>query len=237
MELVLAIVAVVVVFFIGYIVGAKQMSKEQYEGSLGSYTPGEVNWSPPTSSFNSEVPVEWLASGDKERALHIAGIKEASWEKQKEWEAERKVKVEEKSALSDKQLMEYIEAKNEEILVKAGIKQYDRNKGVDDLTKKIQSIVTTDDIDEVQRVKLKAAAARKEYERERQERIKIDFDALNFSRISNEARKQITEIVKQDLENKIKEIEKNTPEIEEVIETPKQKNKRSENKNRKSTSH
>jgi len=46
-------------------------------------------------------------------------------------------------------------------------------------------------------------------------KIKIDFEALNFSRISNEARKQITEIVKQDLENKIKEIEKNTPEINE----------------------
>ena len=50
---------------------------------------------------------------------------------------------------------------------------------------------------------------------ERQNQIKIDFEALNFSRISNEARKQITEIVKQDLENKIKEIEKNTPEINE----------------------
>jgi hypothetical protein len=58
-------------------------------------------------------------------------------------------------------------------------------------------------------------AARKESDREREQRIKIDFDALNFSRISNEARKQITEIVKQDLENKIKQIEKNTPEINE----------------------
>jgi hypothetical protein len=58
-------------------------------------------------------------------------------------------------------------------------------------------------------------AARKENDREREQRVKIDFDALNFSRISNEARKQITEIVKQDLENKIKQIEENTPEIVE----------------------
>lgn len=235
MELVLAVFAVIVIFFIGYIVGAKQMSKEQYEGSFGSYTSGPVNWTPPTSSVE-EVPVELLMGGNIEKTLHIAGVKEASWETKKQWADERKAQVEEKYALSDKQLMEYIESKNEEILVKAGIKEYDRNKGVTDLTKKIQSIVKMDDIDEVQRVKLKAEAARKQAERDREDKLKIDFEALNFSRISNEARKQITEIVKLDLENKIKNIEKNTPEINDA---PKPKNKRSENKtqNRKSTPH
>jgi hypothetical protein len=58
-------------------------------------------------------------------------------------------------------------------------------------------------------------AARKESDREREQRIKIDFDALNFSRISNEARKQITEIVRKDIENKMKVVEENSPEINE----------------------
>jgi hypothetical protein len=75
--------------------------------------------------------------------------------------------------------------------------------------------ISIKEIDPIEELKMKTDAARKQHERERQERIKIDFDALNFSRISNEARKQITEIVKQDLENKIKQIEKNTPEINE----------------------
>jgi hypothetical protein len=223
MELVLAVFAVIVIFFIGYIVGAKQMSKMNYEGSLGNYTSGPVNWTPPTSSVE-EVPAELLMGGNIEKALHIAGVKEASWETQKQWADERKTQVEEKSALSDKQLMEYIEAKNEEILVKAGIKEYDRNKGVTDLTKKIQSIVKSDDIDEVELTKLRVRAARKQAERDREDKLKIDFEALNFSRISNEARKQITEIVKLDLEKKLLEASEVLPEIKE--EKPKRKTKK-----------
>jgi hypothetical protein len=95
-----------------------------------------------------------------------------------------------------------------DLQIKAGIIENTDKTGADI---KIQVKV----IDPIEELKLKTDAARKQHERERQERIKIDFDALNFSRISNEARKQITEIVKQDLENKIKEIEKNTPEINE----------------------
>lgn len=220
MELVLAVFAVIVIFFIGYMVGAKQMSKQQYTGQLGDFP----NWAPPTASVE-EVPAELLMGGNIEKALHIAGVKEASWETQKQWADERKAQVEEKSALSDKQLMEYIESKNEEILVKAGIKEYDRNKGVDDLTKKIQSIVTTDDIDEVQRVKLKAEAARKQAERDREDKLKIDFEALNFSRISNEARKQITEIVKKDIANKLESASNVLPEVKNEVKPKMNKTK------------
>lgn len=230
MELVLAFLAIIVIFFIGYMVGEYQMSKKQYTGQLGDFP----NWAPPTASVE-EVPVELLAGGDIERTLHIAGIKEASWEKQKEWADERKAQIEEKSALSDKQLMEYLESKNAEILVKAGIKQYDRNKGVTDLTKKIQSvgklpgeilladIATPKGYDPIKEEKMKRERARKEYERERENRIKIDFEALNFSRISNEARKQITEIVKNDIMNKLEGAAEVLPEVNNDIKKPKRK--------------
>ena len=239
MELVLTLLIVFLIsaiFGIGFLVGAKQKSKTQPDSI--TYTSGPDIWTPPTSSFDSEVPVEWLASGDKERALHIAGIKEASWEKQKEWQAERQAKQEEKSALSDKQLMEYIESKNAEILVKAGLKEYDRNKGVTDLTKKIQSvgklpgeillrdIATPKGYDPIYEEKLKRERARKEAERERENRIKIDFEELNFSRISNEARKQITEIVKNDIANKLEGASSVLPEVKEN-ETKKPKTKKS----------
>lgn len=221
MELVLAFLAIIVIFGIGYLVGAKQQSKQQYTGELGGV------------SGDTEVPEEFLMGGDKERALHIAGIKEASPEKQKEWRDERKAKYEEKSALSDKQLMEYIESKNTEILIKAGLKQYDKNKGVTDLTKKMQSvgklpgeillrdIATPKGYDPITEEKLKRERARKEYERERENRIKIDFEALNFSRISNEARKQITEIVKNDILNKLEGASNVLPEIKNEVEKPK----------------
>jgi hypothetical protein len=160
----------------------------------------------PTSSFNSEVPQEWLANGDKERALHIAGIKEATPAKITEWENERRAKVETKTELSMDGLLSKLN--KTDLQIKAGIIENTDKTGADI---KIQ----VKEIDPIEELKLKTDAARKQHERERQERIKIDFDALNFSRISNEARKQITEIVKQDLENKIKEIEKNTPEINE----------------------
>jgi len=226
MELVLALLIVFLIsaiFGIGFLVGAKQRSKTSQPDSI-TYTSGPDISNPPTSSFDSEVPVEWLASGDKERALHIAGIKEASWEKQKEWQAERQAKQEEKSALSDKQLMEYIEAKNAEILVKAGLKDYDKNKGVEDLSKilkkedkvkvSLADIATPKGYDPLKEEKMKREAARKQAQKDREEMEKIDFEALNFSRISNEARKQIAEIVKMDLENKLSAIAEVEPETE-----------------------
>ena len=244
MELALALLIVFLIsgiFGIGFLVGAKQRSKTSQPDSI-TYTSGPDISNPPTSSFDSEVPQEWLASGDKERALHIAGIKEASWEKQKEWQAERQAKQEEKSALSDKQLMEYIETKNAEILVKAGLKEYDRNKGVTDLTKKIQSvgklpgeillkdIATPKGYDPLKEEKMKREAARKQAQKDREEMEKIDFEALPMSRISNEARKQIAEIVRKDIADKLEEatnvlpkVKENEPKKTKVKKSPKVK--------------
>ena len=225
MELVLAFFTIIVIFFIGYMVGEYQMSKKQYTGELGGV------------SGDTEVPEEFLMGGDRERALHVAGIKEASPEKQKEWQAQRKAKYEEKSALSDKQLMEYLESKNAEILIKAGLKEYDRNKGAEDLSKilkkeddkvkiSLADIATPKGYDPIYEEKLKRERARKEAERERENRIKIDFEELNFSRISNEARKQITEIVKNDIANKLEGASSVLPEVKEN-ETKKPKTKKS----------
>ena len=226
MELIMALFVLIVIFIIGFLVGNKQLLKKQTneEDSI-TYTSGPDIWTPPTSSFNSEVPVEWLASGDKERALHIAGIKEASWEKQKEWQAERQAKQEEKSALSDKQLMEYIEAKNAEILVKAGLKDYDKNKGVEDLSKilkkedkvkvSLADIATPKGYDPLKEEKMKREAARKQAQKDREEMEKIDFEALPMSRISNEARKQIAEIVRKDIADKLEAATNVLPEVKE----------------------
>jgi hypothetical protein len=159
----------------------------------------------PTSSLN-EVPKELLMGGDIERTLHIAGIKEATPAKLQEWQDERFKRASVETELSMDSLLDKLN--KTDLQIKAGIIENTDKTGADI---KIQ----VKEIDPIEELKMKTDAARKQHERERQERIKIDFDALNFSRISNEARKQITEIVKQDLENKIKQIEKNTPEINE----------------------
>jgi hypothetical protein len=159
----------------------------------------------PTSSLN-EVPKELLMGGDIERTLHIAGIKEATPAKITEWENERRAKVETKTELSMDGLLSKLN--KTDLQIKAGIIENTDKTGADI---KIQ----VKEIDPITDNKKIMEAARKESDRETEQRIKIDFDALNFSRISNEARKQITEIVKQDLENKIRDIEKNTPEIVE----------------------
>ena len=214
MELVLALILLIVIFGIGYLVGAKQQSKQQYTGELGGV------------SGDTEVPEEFLMGGDRERALHVAGIKEASPEKQKEWQAQRKAKYEEKSALSDKQLMEYIEAKNAEILVKAGLKEYDKNKGVEDLSKilkkednkvkvSLADIATPKGYDPLKEEKMKREAARKQAQKDREEMEKIDFEALPMSRISNEARKQIAEIVRKDIADKLEAATNVLPEVKE----------------------
>jgi hypothetical protein len=204
-----------IVFSIGYIVGAKQGTKQlikKIKKDRGyydmEYTSSVYPIFGPTSSLD-EVPTEFLMGGNIDKALHIAGVKEASFEKQKEWADERKQKVETKTTLSMEDLLNSLN--KEDLQLKAGIKQHTPNEEAIKVASKLISIEKDDNplIEE----KLKIEARRKEYERERQNQIKIDFEALNFSRISNEARKQITEIVKQDIENTVKVIEQNTNEI------------------------
>jgi len=153
-----------------------------------------------------EVPAQLLMGGDIERTLHIAGVKEATPAKLQEWQDERFKRASVETELSMDSLLDKLN--KTDLQIKAGIIENTDKTGAD-------IKIEVKEIDPIEELKLKTDAARKQHERERQERIKIDFDALNFSRISNEARKQITEIVKQDLENKIKQIEKNTPEINE----------------------
>ena len=215
MELIITLIVLIIIWCIAFMVGNKQGTNQlinQIKKDGGyydmEYTSSVYPILEPTSSFNSEVPQEWLANGDKERALHIAGIKEATPAKITEWENERRAKVETKTELSMDGLLSKLN--KTDLQIKAGIIE-----NTDKTPAKSGYDYGLKVIDPIEELKLKTDAARKQHERERQERIKIDFDALNFSRISNEARKQITEIVKQDLENKIKEIEKNTPEINE----------------------
>jgi hypothetical protein len=222
MELVLILIVLIIVWCVAFMIGNKQgvnrtINQIKKDGGYYDmeYTSSAYPILDPTSSLN-EVPKELLMGGDIERTLHIAGVKEPTPAKLQEWQDERFKRASEhkyKFELSMDGLLSKLNP--DDLKLKAGIIPHDRNRGTIDLSNKIMSKVKADDIDETELTKLRVRAARKQHERERQERIKIDFDALNFSRISNEARKQITEIVKQDLENKIRDIEKNTPEIVE----------------------
>ena len=214
MELIITLIVLIIIWCIAFMVGNKQGTNQlinQIKKDGGyydmEYTSSVYPILDPTSSLN-EVPKELLMGGDIERTLHIAGIKEATPAKITEWENERRAKVETKTELSMDSLLSKLN--KTDLQIKAGIIE-----NTDKTPAKSGYDYGLKVIDPIEELKLKTDAARKQHERERQERIKIDFDALNFSRISNEARKQITEIVKQDLENKIRDIEKNTPEIVE----------------------
>ncbi len=204
MELVLTFFAIMVVFFIGYMVGAKQMSKAMLD------------------AIDNEFPIDQLL-GDKEKALHIAGIKEASPKQIAEWQNDKRVIEETKTELSMEDLLSKFNP--DDLKLKAGITPHDRNKGVEDLSNKMQSIVKSDDIDETELTKLRVRAAKKQAEMDLENRIKIDFESLNFSRISNDARKQITQIVKLDLEKKLAEASEVLPEVKEETK-PKGKRKK-----------
>lgn len=210
--IILTLIVLGIVFCIGFLVGAKQgtnrtINQIKKDGGYYDmeYTSSVYPILDPTSSLD-EVPAEFLMGGDIDRALHIAGIKEATPAKLAEWENERRVKVETKTELSMDSLLSKLN--KTDLQIKAGIIENTDKTGADI---KIQ----VKEIDASDEISFRIETARKENDREREQRVKIDFDALNFSRISNEARKQITEIVKKDLENKIKVIEQNTPEKNE----------------------
>jgi hypothetical protein len=212
MELIITLIVLIIIWCVAFMVGNKQGTNQlinQIKKDGGyydmEYTSSVYPILDPTSSLN-EVPKELLMGGDIERTLHIAGIKEATPAKITEWENERRAKVETKTELSMDSLLSKLN--KTDLQIKAGIIENTDKTGADI---KIQ----VKEIDASDEISFRIEAARKENDREREQRVKIDFDALNFSRISNEARKQITEIVKQDLENKIKQIEENTPEINE----------------------
>lgn len=243
MEIIITLVVLIIIWCVAFLIGAKQGTNKLINQIKkdGGYYDTEVTSSVypicgPTSSVD-EVPIEFLMGGNMEKTLHIAGVKEASLEKQKEWAAERRVQTEIKTTLSMEDLLNGLN--KDDLQLKAGIKQHTHNEEAIKIASKLFSFEKDDNplIEE----KLKIEARRKEYQRELENKIKIDFEALNFSRISNEARKKITEIVKQDLEVKIKEIEKNTPEIKDESNEVKPKRKYAKSKksakNTKPTSH
>ena len=212
MELIITLIVLIIIWCIAFLIGAKQganrtINQIKKDGGYYDleYTSSVYPILGPTSSID-EVPKELLMGGDIDRALHIAGVKEATPAKLSEWENERKIKAEAKQEASVDDLISKLN--KTDLQIKAGLIENTDKTGAD-------IKIEVKEIDPIEELKIKTAAARKESDREREQRIKIDFDALNFSRISNEARKQITEIVKQDLENKIKQIEENTPEIVE----------------------
>ena len=212
MELIITLIVLIIIWCIAFMVGNKQGANRivnQIKKDRGyydmEYTSSVYPIFGPTSSLD-EVPKEFLMGGDIDRTLHIAGIKEATPAKITEWENERRAKVEAKTELSVDELIGKLN--KTDLQIKAGLIQNTDKTGADI---KIQ----VKEIDALDEISFRIEAERKENDREREQRVKIDFDALNFSRISNEARKQITEIVKKDLENKIKVIEENTTEIVE----------------------
>ena len=212
MELIITLIVLIIIWCVAFMVGNKQgtnriINQIKKDGGYYDmeYTSSVYPILDPTSSLN-EVPKELLMGGDIERTLHIAGIKEATPAKLQEWQDERFKRASVETELSMDSLLDKLN--KTDLQIKAGIIENTDKTGADI---KIQ----VKEIDASDEISFRIEAARKENDREREQRVKIDFDALNFSRISNEARKQITEIVKQDLENKIKQIEENTPEIVE----------------------
>jgi len=222
MELIITLIALIIIWCIAFMVGNKQGTNQlinQIKKDGGyydmEYTSSVYPILDPTSSLN-EVPKEFLMGGDIERTLHIAGVKQATPAKLQEWQDERfnraSIETEQRKTIDD--LLSTLD--KADLQLKAGIVSPETTELLNKTKEHAEKIkISIKEIDPIEELKMKTDAARKQHERERQERIKIDFDALNFSRISNEARKQITEIVKQDLENKIKQIEENTPEIVE----------------------
>jgi hypothetical protein len=222
MELIITLIVLIIIWCIAFMVGNKQGTNQlinQIKKDGGyydmEYTSSVYPILDPTSSLN-EVPKEFLMGGDIERTLHIAGVKQATPAKLQEWQDERfnraSIETEQRKTIDD--LLSTLD--KADLQLKAGIVSPETTELLNKTKEHAEKIkISIKEIDPIEELKMKTDAARKQHEREMQERIKIDFDALNFSRISNEARKQITEIVKQDLENKIKQIEKNTPEINE----------------------
>ena len=222
MELIITLIVLIIIWCVAFMVGNKQGTNQlinQIKKDGGyydmEYTSSVYPILDPTSSLN-EVPKELLMGGDIERTLHIAGVKQATPAKLQEWQNERfnraSIETEQRKTIDD--LLSTLD--KADLQLKAGIVSPETTELLNKTKEHAEKIkISIKEIDPIFDNKKIMEAARKENDREREQRVKIDFDALNFSRISNEARKQITEIVKQDLENKIKQIEENTPEINE----------------------
>jgi uncharacterized protein YoxC len=222
MELIITLIVLIIIWCVAFMVGNKQGTNQlinQIKKDGGyydmEYTSSVYPILDPTSSLN-EVPKEFLMGGDIERTLHIAGVKQATPAKLQEWQDERfnraSIETEQRKTIDD--LLSTLD--KADLQLKAGIVSPETTELLNKTKEHAEKIkISIKEIDPIFDNKKIMEAARKESDREREQRIKIDFDALNFSRISNEARKQITEIVRKDIENKMKVVEENSPEINE----------------------
>lgn len=168
---------------------------------------------PPSPNPLDELPKSLLI--DNERMLHIAGIKTASPEKIAEWQNGKRKMEETKSEA----LMEDLLAKinPNEMQMKAGIREYDRNKGAGEIAESdftiktgkksaneiVEALMTaakSNALEDTQMlVKIRAAQTQKELEYKK----KMDFEALPFSRLTQDARDQITKIVRDDISKQL----------------------------------
>jgi len=160
-----------------------------------------------------ELPTSLLI--DNERMLHIAGIKIASPQKVAEWQSGKRKMEETKSEALLEELLAKINPND--MQVKAGIKEYDRSKGVseiaesdfniktgkksaNELVEALMNAAKSNALEDTQmRVKIRAAQTQKEIEFKK----KMDFEALPFSRLTQDARDQITKIVRDDISKQL----------------------------------
>ena len=231
MEIIIALIALIIIFSIAFLIGAKQganrtINQIKKDGGYYDmeYTSSVYPILGPTSSLD-EVPKEFLMGGDIDRALHIAGVKEATPAKMAEWQDERfrRASVEAKQKLSIDDLLNKLN--KTDLQIKAGLIENTDKRGADIKIgiKQINEqneillgdLATPKGYDPIKELKIKTAAARKEADKARVEAIKRNFEALPLSRLSPEGMSKIIELVREDIANQIKDVEQNTPEINE----------------------
>jgi hypothetical protein len=212
MEIIMTLIVLIIIFSIAFMVGAKQgtnrtINQIKKDGGYYDmeYTSSVYPILGPTSSLD-EVPKEFLMGGNIDRALYIAGVKEATPAKLAEWDNERKIKAEAKQEASVDELLSKLN--KTDLQIKAGLIENTDKTGADI---KIE-VKELNPIDELQ---IKTAAARKQFERERVNALKRNFEALPLSRLSADAMYKIIELVREDIQNTMKIVEQNTPEIKE----------------------
>ena len=216
----LILFGIMCIFAIGFLVGAKQGANQlvnQIKKDGGyydmEYTSSAYPILAPTSSLNNdtmgsmdEVPKEFLMGGNIDRALHIAGVKEATPEKIAEWQDEKRAKIEAKQEASVDELLSKLN--KTDLQIKAGLIE-NTDKTETDIKIKVK------ELDPINELQIKTAAARKQFEREKVDTLKRNFEALPLSRLSVEGMHKIIELVREDIQSTMKIVEQNTPEINE----------------------
>jgi hypothetical protein len=212
MEIIMTLIVLIIIFSIAFMVGAKQganrtINQIKKDGGYYDleYTSSAYPILAPTSSLD-EVPKEFLMGGNIDRALHIAGVKEATPAKIAEWQDEKRAKIEAKQEASVDELLSKLN--KTDLQIKAGLIE-NTDKTVADIKIEVKEL---DPIDELQ---IKTAAGRKQLERERVDALKRNFEALPLSRLSADAMYKIIELVREDIQNTMKIVEQNTPKINE----------------------